>query len=178
MSGPVAADPAGPRSPLHAPDATQAVALVEDQVSVDDWPLVTVAGVAVKVRTGVGSGTVGLTLTATVRDELPPGPAQVRVKSLEAASAALASLPLRGLLPLQAPEAVQLVASFTLQTRFVAAPLWISVGWAVNETAGAGTPLPSTDSPPEPLHPQVRRALSNAAIRVRMATIFSMESVA
>ncbi len=172
------AEPAGPRSPLQAPDATQAVALVEAQVSVVAWPLVRVDGIAVKVRTGVGSGTVGLTLTATVRDELPPGPAQVRVKSLEAASAALASLPLSGLLPLQAPEAVQLVASLALQTRFVAAPLWIWVGWAVSVTAGAGNPPTSTDSPPEPLHPQVRSALSNAAIRVRMATIFSMKSVA
>jgi hypothetical protein len=170
-------EPAGPRSPLQAPDATQAVALVEAHVSVVACPLVRVAGVAVNVSTGAGSGTVGFTLTATVREELPPGPAQVSVKSLVAVSAALASLPLSGLLPLQAPEAVQVVASLALQTRFVAEPFWISVGWAVRLTAGTGSPPPSADSPPEPLHPQVRTALSSAAIRVRMAAIFSTKSV-
>jgi hypothetical protein len=176
VSGPVVTVPAVPRSPLQAPEAVQAVASLDVQVSVDAWPEVTVGGLAERLTTGA-PGLVDLTTTATVRAALPPGPAQVSVKSLEAESAALASLPLSGLLPLQAPEAVQPVASLALHTRLVADPLGISVGWAVRATMGAACPLPSAESPPEP-HPQVRSALSRAAIRVRMPAIFSTESVA
>jgi hypothetical protein len=51
----------------------QAVALVEDQVSVDDAPLLTVLGLAFMVTAGLG------VLTVTVADwaALPPGPVHV-----------------------------------------------------------------------------------------------------
>jgi len=59
--------------PVQPPEAVQAVALVEDQVSVDVAPLLTVLGFAFMVTAGLG------VLTVTVADwaALPPGPAHV-----------------------------------------------------------------------------------------------------
>jgi hypothetical protein len=61
--------------PDQAPEAVQAVALVDDQVIVDALPLVTVLGFALKLMLGAAA------LTETVADcaALPPGPVQVRV---------------------------------------------------------------------------------------------------
>ena len=61
--------------PLQPPDATQAVALVEDQDNVEALPLVTVLGLALSVTVGAGE------VTETVADweALPPVPVQVRV---------------------------------------------------------------------------------------------------
>ncbi len=42
--------------PNHAPDATQEVALVDDQLSVEDPLLVTVAGFAASDKVGIGGG--------------------------------------------------------------------------------------------------------------------------
>ncbi len=42
--------------PPHAPEAVQEVALVEAQVSVDEFPLVTEMGEAENERVGVGDG--------------------------------------------------------------------------------------------------------------------------
>jgi hypothetical protein len=49
-------------APDHAPDATQDVAFVDDQVNVEDPPLVTDVGLAVRDTVGVGAG-VAVTLT-------------------------------------------------------------------------------------------------------------------
>jgi hypothetical protein len=59
--------------PDHAPEAVHEVALVDDQVSVEDAPLATEVGFAV-------SDTVGRGNTVTVADALalPPEPVQVR----------------------------------------------------------------------------------------------------
>lgn len=59
--------------PVQPFEAVQAVALVEDQVSVDDAPLLTVLGLAFMVTAGLG------VLTVTVADwaALPPGPVHV-----------------------------------------------------------------------------------------------------
>jgi len=59
--------------PVQPFEAVQAVALVEDQVSVDDAPLLTVLGLAFMVTAGFG------VLTVTVADcaALPPGPVHV-----------------------------------------------------------------------------------------------------
>ncbi len=61
--------------PDQAPDATQEVALVEVQDSIEVPPLVVVLGLALKVTVGAGE------VTVTVADcaALPPGPVQVRV---------------------------------------------------------------------------------------------------
>jgi hypothetical protein len=62
-------------APLQPPEALQAVALVDDQVSADVAPLLTVAGFAVMVTAGAG------VVTDTIADcaALPPLPLQVRV---------------------------------------------------------------------------------------------------
>ena len=61
--------------PDQAPEAVQAVALVDDQVSVDPLPLATVLGLALKLTVAAGSA-----LTVTVADcaALPPAPVQVK----------------------------------------------------------------------------------------------------
>jgi hypothetical protein len=69
----VVCEPAVAFAPLQPPDAVQAVALVDDQVSAEAAPLFTVAGFAVKVTAGAGL------VTDTVADcaTLPPLPLQV-----------------------------------------------------------------------------------------------------
>ena len=69
----VALEPPVGLVPLHPPDATQAVALVDDQASTDAAPLLTVLGLAERVRAGAGL------VTDTVADcvALPPEPVQV-----------------------------------------------------------------------------------------------------
>jgi hypothetical protein len=59
--------------PDHAPEAVQEVALLDDQVSVEDPPLATDVGLAVSVTMGTGS-----TVTITEALALPPEPVQVR----------------------------------------------------------------------------------------------------
>ena len=68
-------EPAVASEPLHPPEAVQAVALVDDQVSADVAPLFTVVGFAVKVTAGAGV----VTDTVADCDALPPVPVQVSV---------------------------------------------------------------------------------------------------
>ena len=62
-------------APDHAPEATQEVALVADQVSMELLPLATELGAADKVTAGAG------VVTETVADcvALPPLPVQLRL---------------------------------------------------------------------------------------------------
>jgi hypothetical protein len=71
----VVCEPAVASAPLQPPEAVQAVAFVEDQVSADVAPLLTVAGFAVRVTAGAG------VVTDTVADcaALTPLPLHVRV---------------------------------------------------------------------------------------------------
>ena len=71
----VVCDPVVASEPLQPPEAAQAVALVEDQLSAEVAPLLTVAGFAVRVTEGAG------VLTDTMADcaALPPLPLQVSV---------------------------------------------------------------------------------------------------
>ena len=61
--------------PLHAPEAVQEVAWVEDQVRVELPPLEMVLGLALRLTVGAG------VVTVTVADwpALPPAPVQVNV---------------------------------------------------------------------------------------------------
>jgi hypothetical protein len=74
VRAPVACEPLIALLPDQAPEAAQAVALVDDQVSVDPLPLATVLGLALKLTVAAGSA-----LTVTVADcaALPPAPVQV-----------------------------------------------------------------------------------------------------
>ena len=54
MSAPVEVEPLAASVPDHAPDAVQAVALADDQLSVEALPLATVPGLAVSDTVGAG----------------------------------------------------------------------------------------------------------------------------
>jgi hypothetical protein len=58
VSSAVAWEPLAARVPLHPPEATQEVALLEDQVRIDVPPLLTVVGLALSVTEGAGVVTV------------------------------------------------------------------------------------------------------------------------
>jgi hypothetical protein len=76
VSAPVDCEPpVAALAPDHAPEATQDVALVADQVSMELLPLAIVLGPADKVTVGAG------VVTETVVDwvALPPPPVQLRM---------------------------------------------------------------------------------------------------
>ena len=70
---PVDWDPLVDSLPDQAPDAVHAVVLVDDQVSVEAPPLVTVLGLACRVTIGAAL----VTVTVTLCEAVPPGPVQV-----------------------------------------------------------------------------------------------------
>ena len=76
LSAPVLQLPPVDSLPLHPPEALQLVAFVEDQLSVEGEPLVTVPGFALRVTVGLAGAD---TLTVTDRLALPPEPVQVSV---------------------------------------------------------------------------------------------------
>ena len=77
VTGPVDCVPEVALFPDHAPEATQEVASVDDQVSVEEPPLATDTGFAASDTVGAGGGG-GVPDTITVADALalPPGPVQ------------------------------------------------------------------------------------------------------
>jgi hypothetical protein len=84
VSAPVDWLPEVALAPDQSPDAVQEVALVEDQLSVEDPPLVTDVGLAASDTVGTGVPPVTVTLADTLA--LPPAPEQVRRKSVLAVS--------------------------------------------------------------------------------------------
>jgi hypothetical protein len=74
LSAPVLALPLVFSFPDQPPDAVQLLALLEDQLSVDDPPGFTVVGLALRPTVGGGE-----TLTVTDWLALPPAPLQVSV---------------------------------------------------------------------------------------------------
>ena len=64
-----------PLLPVHAPEATQDVASVDDQVRVEELPLAIDVGLAVSDTVGTG----GVTVTVADALPVPPGPVQARV---------------------------------------------------------------------------------------------------
>lgn len=142
--------------PDHDPKAVQAVACVEDQVSVDPLPLLTVLGLA--DRETVGAGWV----TETVVDwlALPPGPLQVRVYVAFAVSVPVERDPLKACAPAQAPEAVQAVALVEDHVSVAAEPLSTVLGLALKVTVADGfeltvTVVDWTALPPAPVQVSV-----------------------
>jgi hypothetical protein len=119
--------------PLHAPEAVQDVALVEDQLNVEPVPLVTLVGLALMETLG------GVADTVTVADWLavPPAPVQVREYFVVAVRAAVVFEPLIGSEPAQPPDAVQAVALVADQVSVEVAPLLTVLGLAAKVTAGA-----------------------------------------
>jgi hypothetical protein len=134
LRAPVDCEPLVARAPDQPPDAAQEVALVEDQVSVDEPPLAMLVGLALKLTLGVGADTETVTDCAAV----PPAPVQVNVKLVAAVRSAVAWEPLVAMLPLQPPEATQEVALLEDQVSVEALPLLTVVGLALRVTEGAG----------------------------------------
>lgn len=69
-------DPVRAFAPDQTPDAVQEVALLDDQVRVDAFPLLMVLGLALKLTVTVGFA---LTVTVAVCAADPPAPLQVSV---------------------------------------------------------------------------------------------------
>lgn len=132
------------REPVQPTLAVQLVALVEDQVSVVELPVVIEVGEAEKVMIGAG---VAVTVTTTLSISVPPAPIQVRVYVVVTVGETL-RVPLRAREPLQPLLAVQLVALVEDQVRVVELPVVIEVGEAEKVMIGAGSGSPLANAKP------------------------------
>jgi hypothetical protein len=121
------------KEPVQPPDAVQAVALVEDQVSVEVAPLVTLVGLALSETLGRAAETETVALWAAD----PPAPVHVSVYRVVAVNAAVLAEPLVALEPLQPPVAAQEVALVDDHVSVEAAPLATVLGLPDSVTAGA-----------------------------------------
>jgi hypothetical protein len=155
-----ASEPLTALVPVQPPEAVQLLVLAVDQLRVEVPPFATVVGDALSVTVGEGVALGGVTVTVTDCDALPPAPAHASVYVVVAASPDRASDPESALLPVQPPEAVQLVALVTVQLSVVPPPLATVVGVALSITDGSGgaaggTTVTLTDCvavPPAPEH--------------------------
>jgi hypothetical protein len=141
--------------PVHAPEATQDVASVDDQVRVEELPLATDVGLAVRDTVG----TAGVTVTVAEALPVPPAPVQASPNVLVLVNTPLDWLPEVVLVPVHAPEASQEVASVEDQVSVEDPPLAIDVGLAANDTVGTGaggaptvTVVEVLAVPPSPVH--------------------------
>lgn len=129
-------------------------------MSVDELPLVTVLGVAVRLITGAG----GTTVMVTDCVALPPGPVQVSEYSVLFEIAPVDQVPLVSTLPLQPPDAVQVVAFCVVHLSVVLSPLTKVVEPALIEIVGAcwiTTTWASPEAdPPGPLHVSAKVVLA------------------
>lgn len=149
---PVDWEPDVGRLPLHAPEATQAVARVELQLNVEAPPDSMVPGFAVRDTVGGGSAVP----TATVRMADPPGPLHLRVKLVAAESAPVDSDPLVARVPDQPPVASQSDASVDVHVSVDVPPEGTLVGFADKDRVGGGLADTATDTeafavPPAPV---------------------------
>ena len=156
VSDPVDCDPLKALEPDQAPEAVQAVALLDDQDRVAPAPLATVLGLALNVTVAVAWG-----LTVTVVDwaAVPPPPVQVNTYVALADRGPVGCDPVGALVPDHAPEAVQEVASTDDQDRTDALPLAMLLGEALSFTVG-GVALTDTAAdcaalPPGPVQVNV-----------------------
>jgi hypothetical protein len=135
VTAPLDCEPLMPFVPLQPPEAEHAVALVLDQVSVEEIPEFTLLGDAVRVTVGAAPETV--TVVDCVAD--PPAPVHVNSYSVDLVSVPVGQVPLVATAPCQPPDAVHAVASAALQVRVELPPLGTVVGEAASVTvAGAG----------------------------------------
>jgi hypothetical protein len=136
LRAPVDCDPLTGLVPDHAPPALQAVALVEDQVSVELPPERIVVGLALILTVGAPAG---VPVTVTVADSVtePSEPLQVSPNSVVLVRGPVDRTPPVGTLPCQPPEPVQPLALVLFQARLAVPPLLMVVGPAWNVSVGA-----------------------------------------
>ena len=121
--------------PDHSPEAVQPVVLLLLQLNVVDPLKGRFDGLAVRFTIGADGGE---TVTLTESFALPPAPLQTRLKVLLATKLLMVCEPDVALLPDQAPEAVQLVASLLFQLSVVEPFVTTLVGLADREAVGVG----------------------------------------
>ena len=109
--------------------------MLEVQVSVDELPLLMLAGLALSDTVGAGGAE---TVTVADCDAEPPAPVQVRVYFVVAVRAGVVCDPAVASAPLQPPEAAQELALVDDQVSAAVAPLLTVAGFAVRVTVGAG----------------------------------------
>jgi len=120
--------------PAQPPEATQLVALLEDQVSFEIEPLFRVVGFAVSVTAGAGS----MTETVTAWVATPPTPEHVKAYVALAFNAPVDCDPLSPLDPIQGPVALQVVALLAVQRSVAELPLVTVLGVASKLIVGGG----------------------------------------
>ena len=142
---PVVCEPVIPLFPVQPPTATQLVALLLLQLSIVAPPLVTdpraldrlTVGAGFGAGTGTGAGT-GVTVTDTLRLTVPPAPTQARVKPVVLLSDAVFWIPVSALLPVQPPDAVQVVVLALFQVSVAPLPATTEPALALRESVGTG----------------------------------------
>jgi hypothetical protein len=148
---PVACEPLVAIDPLQAPEAVQAVALVDDHVNVELPPLATLLGLAL-IET---LGAVADVVTVADWDAEPPAPVQVSMNLVVAERPAVGLEPLVGLVPLHPPDATQAVVLVDDQASIDVVPLLTVLGLAERVRAGAAlvtdTVADCVALPPEPV---------------------------
>jgi hypothetical protein len=129
--GPVLWLPLPDLAPFQPPDAVQAMAFVELQLSCAEPPGATMVGVAAIVTSGA-------TLTITLAVALVPlAPVQTSVNSVLTVRAPVLCVPLVVLVPLQPPLAVQDVVLDDVQFNSALAPPATELGVAVSAANGS-----------------------------------------
>jgi len=113
--------------------AVQAVALVEDQLSVVLSPLAILVEAALSDTVGAAADTV----TVADCEAVPPVPVQATMNWVVALNAGVLFEPLTGSEPLHPPEAVHEVALVEVQVNMELLPLATVLGLAERVTAGA-----------------------------------------
>jgi hypothetical protein len=132
LRDPVSCVPLVATCPLHPPEAVQEVEFSELHVRTDMPPGATTVGLAVSVATG----TAVISTVAVAPWLLPPSPAQVSENVVSELSAAVAWEPEVASVPLQPPDAVQLLESVELQVNVEVVPAAINVGIAARVAVG------------------------------------------
>ena len=140
MRAPVDCEPLIDLAPDQAPEAMQAVALLDAQVKAALLPLVIVLGLAARATVGAG----GVTETVVACEALPPAPVQVSEYVALAVKAPVDCDPLVALEPDQAPEAVQEVALVEDHVSVDPLPLATVLGLALRLTAAVGVEVTVT----------------------------------
>jgi hypothetical protein len=173
LSGPVEVEPLSALLPLHPPEAVQLVAPLVDQVSDDEPPVETDAGLAEMEMEGA---TLGCTVTTAVPEAVPPAPLQLSENEEVVVNAPVDCVPLVGLGPAQPPEAVHSVAPVADHVSVDASPSIIGLGLAVMVTVGAAV-LTLTDALAVALPPAPEQVSVNVLVPVPSVPVTSVPEV-
>ena len=130
--------------PLQASDAMQLVVLVEDQRRVEDAPLEIDVGFALRLTVGAGTTEMVTVLLVATR----PGRLQLKMYLLLVTIPLTISRPAKALLPLQAPDAMQLSAPMLRQPRVVCPPAAILDGLPLKTSVAANALPPQNTARP------------------------------